>query len=250
MVVPHVQPGDDLLNRFGASVFNQFADAANTPLDSRMPGAKISAGAPWVQNDSDVVVNEFQAFHAQYPLFVDDPDQYGDFLDTQSILGSKPASGLEYGEFVISASQVAVGGLGRIYRGPIVPALVDIDLAWHTRCDVQINSHNLQSKVNGSAQILWRSQASGNDTRCLIRQGCLQDISVQGKTLFTVAPDTSTSIQVWRGHPLADATDIITDVRFYSMHGDQEISAGKFVDVKFYAIDKEWRIVGAECEDV
>ncbi len=68
-----------------------------------------------------------------------------------------------------------------------------------------------------------------------------------GKADADILKDTSGTISIWNGDPLADSGDNET-AHLDWMHGDEQVSAGKEVLIAWFADESKWRIIGAECE--
>lgn len=239
-----VAPGDPILARD----WNVVAATVNDLQTPQLPGNDVAVRSPWIENQSDQNVEEFQCLAVTGPMFQDDADQYGDFRELQSLIGRKPLAA-DFGKFAIAATEIeANGGLGQIYRGPVMPARVNVTHDWHRRCDIDPGSHLLKSGPHGSAELLWKSAATGTDIRCLIRQVGLTDVTLLGKPTTDVNPAGSGTVTIWRGHPPIATSYAINNVRLQWMHGAQKVSAGKEVQIQFFADDLQWRIVGAECE--
>lgn len=70
-----------------------------------------------------------------------------------------------------------------------------------------------------------------------------------GKTTGTITAGSSGTVNVWRGSTAAETNPVVALTAHLDwMHGSEDISSGKEVQVRYFTDAEKWRITGAECE--
>jgi len=240
MLLKRVAPGDAIT----AEGFNRLADVLNNVREPVLPGSEIAVQVPWVLNTSDVDLEPFQCIQLDSPLFPDDAKKLADFRDLGSWLGIKPtAAGL--GSIAILATEAKIGKLGRIFRGPIVPARVNITHAWIDTCDLEVNTHILKTKLEGSARILWKDTATGAYVRCMVQLGQLVDRFYWGVSQGVITAGGTGTVRIDEPGGAGNTT-IVAKLQ----HEDDGTNIADDTDVRvwFSQLDKSWHVDGAACE--
>jgi hypothetical protein len=103
----------------------------------------------------------------------------------------------------------------------------------------------LDATPNGSAQILWIEAGTGQKWAA-VRLGALRDAIVIGKPIADVTPGGTGEVTVWNnGTPTGYS---IPGVKGDWMMSGQQITADKQTMVGWFAEERLWRFIGAECE--
>lgn len=240
-MIRKVSPGDPIT----ADSFNLLADAFTGIREPVLPGNDIAVQLPWVKNTSDVDLEPFQCIQLSAPLFTGDAKKLGDFRDLGSWVGVKPtAAGL--GSIAILATDAKQNKPGRMYRGPIVPARVNITHAWIDTCDLETNTHILKTKLEGSARILWRASATGTDVLCMVQLGQLADRFYFGISVGVISAGGTGTVEV--SEPGGAGTIQITGVKFQHEDDGDDIADDTDVRIWFSQFDKSWHVDGAACD--
>jgi hypothetical protein len=70
-----------------------------------------------------------------------------------------------------------------------------------------------------------------------------------GKTTGTITAGSSGTVNVWTGSTAAETNPVVALTAHLDwMHGSEDISSGKEVQVRYFTDAEKWRITGAECE--
>ena len=240
MRIPTVRPGDSIT----ADRFNVMANAINGVVAPSLPGSRIAVQLPWIKNTSGVALEAFQVLELDVPAFPDDADKYKDFRELGSWEGKTPtATGL--GKIGVLATDTPAGEWGRLYRGPIVPARVNISHDGLDTCDISAGAYILSSNLAGSARIIWKESTTGADVRCLVQLGQIVDRTYWGVANGDITVGTTTGVVTVNG----GVWNVdITNVHLTHSHGGEDISDGRDVRITWFAFDKTWHVVGADCE--
>lgn len=127
-----------------------------------------------IRNDSGSVVDRFGILGID-DMVITPTTNLIEFQNRPVFKGITPTVAAHYGKFIILDERLADGKIGRGIAMGVTPVQIDIDSTDHKYADVK-NSDltELESKVNGSAGILY--QESGTGTKwALVRLGGITD---------------------------------------------------------------------------
>lgn len=255
--VKYVAKGDSFRRELTAAAWNSFADAANfvklgqqrDPLNfkedyDRPSLVDVVAHAPLSRLEvlglDDIGISQTLRDGAFEDI------QRPDFLSavpTSSHLG-KFALAIDGAETADDVSRSVIAGA---YACKLfVPA----DGDWIARADVDTSDNTrLLSTPNGSAQILWKDTGVNTTVDAIVRLGNPQNVSLVGKTLTNVDPNTTGDVRIWLNRT-TDTNYDVPSVHLDWMHNNQPISQDKEVHIKWFPEENLWRFVGAECEEL
>ncbi len=248
MFIKHQGKGEQF--DLSARRHNAIADATNDYL-----GRKLRRGgvAGYAQNYGFVeVANETGANWAiGHVVAIGDPvNQPGvsvdKFLTRLVHSGTQPTSA-DYGLFGVCVEPIKDGGVGLVAVSGVVQAQVVVPSngTWIEFADVTDAAYTLTARPEGTARILWRESGTGTKWATVLL-GC----SAGGRELKAVADeaivaDASGTVSIW--HAGAD-TSFNLEAELNWMHGDEDISTGKELIIRYFADEAAWVVVHAECE--
>jgi hypothetical protein len=132
-------------------------------------------------------------------------------------------------------------------RGAMLVQLkVYTGLEWCMRADYEQGIHTLSICPQGAARVLWKDEGPGDDIWALIHLGDPEQIEYLATATSTIEAGGNGSCELrWAGADTGSEVQCELDW----MHGDQDISDGKQIVVKWFPDDQFWRVMQAECED-
>ena len=145
----------------------------------------------------------------------------------------------------IVAEPIPDNELGLAYLSGVVACTVNVTHASLTRCDAVNLNTKLETKLEGSHDIVWRSTGTG-DQYAYVRMGPPRTVKVLAKPDGVISPgETNATVSVWANG--GDTGYNLTGVNFTWMDAD-DISVGKEIIVTWFPDEMLWRITHAECE--
>lgn len=124
----------------------------------------------WVRNDSGSHLPQFAVVGISAPA-VDASVSYGEF-EREVVCSVVAPQEDSRGRFAVLIDSIPSGECGKACVCGAVQVKVDIDHEDHEFCEcTEGNTGSLKSCTIGSAQILWRKQATGDGTWCIVRLG-------------------------------------------------------------------------------
>jgi hypothetical protein len=170
-----------------------------------------------------------------------DVDQFG----ARAWFEGKTPSATDMGGAVL-AEPIPAGEYGLAFVSGVVSARVSVltSTDWLRRCDLGTN-HVMSLKPNGSHQVLWFESGTGTKW-ATVRLGVPQDVCVACVPDGNVAAGGSGTVSVYQNG--SDTNLNLSPVYLDWMHNDEGITAGKQCIAKWFACEKRWRFIGAECE--
>jgi hypothetical protein len=150
------------------------------------------------------------------------------------------------GNLAVTSEPIAAGKIGRAYIDGIVVCRVEVSHEIIMRADVGPgDSTKLDASLIGAWQILWKESGTGTKW-AIVRIAPPSDVNLVGKTNAAITAGASGSVSIWLNDE-DSGIDMTASLKWF--HGGQDISSGVEVGLKYYAADRELRIVHADCED-
>jgi hypothetical protein len=158
-----VKPGDKF--NVTAAEYNRLLAAADAIARDRLAGGAgnrthvrdAATVRVHYQSATTVPIGGIVGFNA--PLGDPDvgPAELARFVRDATIQSVEPDADEHVGRFGVAIEPIAVDKVGRVVFAGVVAARVNVQATWHQYADVaNAGGTTLQSKPNGSAQILWR----------------------------------------------------------------------------------------------
>jgi hypothetical protein len=158
-----VKPGDKF--NITAAEYNRLLAAADTFARDRLAGGAgnrihvrdAATVRVHYQSSTTVPIGGIVGFNA--PLGDPDVDnaELARFVRDATIQSVRPIADEHTGSFGVAIEPIAEDKVGRVVFAGVVAARVNVQETWHQFADVaDSGGTTLQSKPNGSAQILWR----------------------------------------------------------------------------------------------
>jgi hypothetical protein len=159
-----VKPGDKF--NITAAEYNRLLAAADTVARDRLAGGvgnrthvrDAATVRVHYQSSATVPIGGIVGFEA--PLGDPDagPDELARFVRDATVQSIEPNASTHSGLFGVAIEPIGQDKVGRVVFAGVVAARVLVQETWHQYADVADSGGlSLQSKPNGSAQILWRS---------------------------------------------------------------------------------------------
>ena len=162
-----VRPGEKL--NITAAEYNRLLAAADAIARDRLSGGggnrthvrDAATVRVHYQSATTVPIGGIVGFNA--PLGDPDVDNtaLARFVRDATIQSVRPIADEHTGRFGVAIEPIAEDKVGRVVFAGVVAARVNVQETWHQYADVaDSGGTTLQSKPNGSAQILWRRDAN------------------------------------------------------------------------------------------
>ncbi len=162
-----VRPGEKL--NITAAEYNRLLAAADAIARDRLSGGggnrthvrDAATVRVHYQSATTVPIGGIVGFNA--PLGDPDVDNtaLARFVRDATIQSVRPLADEHTGRFGVAIEPIAEDKVGRVVFAGVVAARVNVQETWHQYADVaDSGGTTLQSKPNGSAQILWRRDAN------------------------------------------------------------------------------------------
>lgn len=164
-------------------------------------------------------------------------------FQTNSVLNVNTPTGR--GSFGVSPGAIKSNEFGPIIVAGTCPVKIDVVHASHTHADlIPTDQTKLRSGFAGHARILWKESGTGVKN-ALIQFPVADQGTLLGKPNATIAPGTSGTVTIWINGAATTATE--TGYLVW-MHGGEQVSASKQVELTWVPVEEKWIITGAECE--
>lgn len=166
----YVQPGESIKSALRATTWNALMDAAKKArgsqhsIESEDALAFRQGDIIRVLNDSGTGLGRFSVLGVDSPVF--DPagstQELTGFLNHIVLACVTPNEADHLGRFIVLLEPAAAGAIARAYVSGVCPVLVNVTSDSHSCADIADGDYNrLQSRSNGSAQMLWREGGTG-----------------------------------------------------------------------------------------
>ncbi len=174
MTLAHVQRGQPL--KIGASDWNAMVDAARAHLQDQLSqgggpaqGRGRQTGVVLVRNDSGADRDRFAVLGTDSPVILPG-DNLDEFKRIVALKGVTPTVATHLGRLVVLDEPLTSGAIGRAVVSGVCPAQVNIIATADQFADVANSSTaHLESKVLGSARILWRASPGSTGVQwCIV----------------------------------------------------------------------------------
>lgn len=251
MSLTKVSPGGSFREALKADTWNAFIDAA---IDTKKRAAgrerHISAGRErpantvLVQNTTGGDLEALSVVSPSAPITTP-TELLEEFQSRSGWTVVTPASS-HFGLFFVTAESIPNNEIGLAYCSGVVPILTEQPHAILLRADIDAGTATkLECCLNGSAQVIYREAGAG-DRWAAVRLGLPVDIVAVGKTNAPHVVNTQGQISIWQNG--SDTGYDLEGVWLDWMHGSENISSGKQVQVQWFSAERRWRITAAECE--
>ena len=176
-----VRPGDSL--NITAVEYNRLLAAADASHRNRLPGGagprthSRNASTVRVHNKSGAVVPIGGIIGFESPITDPEagPVELARFVRDATIETAKPTEDDHTGRVGVAIEPIRDNEVGRVVFDGVVAAQIDVTKTWHRFADVaDSGGDTLQSKPDGSAQILWRKDPNQTGRQwAVVRVGTL-----------------------------------------------------------------------------
>lgn len=163
-----VQPGDKL--RIPAAAYNAFIDSAldlrsRQQNQGRTPQASYrTSGLVLVKNASGADQERFAVLGVDAPIYTPE-DNLDSFKNKVALVGVVPTVQDHYGRFVVLLEPLKAGSIGMAYGTGVCPVRLHVPVGGEDFrfADVRQGKTVLVASHAGSAEILWKSEASESE---------------------------------------------------------------------------------------
>ena len=197
-----------------------------------------------IRNDTGEDLDRFHIAGLGDPVFTPS-DSLAAFTNNFAFQGVAPDEAYR-GKIAITSQPIASGKIGQAYIDGIVPCRVNVTNEIIDRADMlDEDVTQLETSLVGACQIVWKESGTGTKW-CLVRLQPPQDVNLWGKASGTIAANSEGTVRIWR-NGIDTGIDLVATLATFD--GNQAISDGKEVGLKYYAYERKIRIVHADCED-
>ena len=231
-----------------ASTWNAFIDAAKAekvrshqPVRNIIPSPAASNLCVLVKNQTGTDLEAGNAVKLGDPV-VFPTGNVNTWRDKINFECEEPDSDTSGG--AVLAEPLEDGKIGKAFIAGVVACQISVTNEFLKWCDLDDGSYRLHTKPEGSHEILYKQSGTGLKY-AYVRLGIPRDVEVAGKADSDITTGSTGTVSMWE-----NGSDTLYNITAHLdwMHGSEQVSSGKEVIVKWFAHERRWRIVGAECE--
>ena len=240
-----LRAGDTLDGNISARAYNQMLDLIEQISSTKVGStynSRFSSPVQMLQVENTIGdLLQTNIVKLTSPFF--DPAVDLEKFQLNSVLKIATPSGR--GNFGVAPAALPNNEVGPIIVAGTCPVKIDVVHASHTHADlIPTDQTKLRSGFAGHARILWKESGTGVKN-ALIQFPVADQGTLLGKPNATIAPGTSGTVTIWINGAATTATET---GHLVWMHGGEQVSANKQVELTWVPVEGKWIITGAECE--